>query len=75
MYVEREDEFEDEESYDGDNAHLRKWEKDHQHEGLVPLDPRQMRLAQIDIDIDRKSSNCTTILSSIQTFAQQRPDL
>ena len=39
------------------------------------MDRRQMRLAQIDIDIDRKSPKCTTILSSIQSFAQQRPDL
>ena len=45
MYVEREDEFEEELSYDGDNHHLMEWEKQHQHEGLAPLDRRQVRLA------------------------------
>jgi len=40
QYVENEEEFEDVLEFDGDDARLMVWEKEHAHEGIDPLDKR-----------------------------------
>ena len=74
-YVEREDEFEEEFKDQKQIEILSKWENKHKHNGLYKLEERQRELAQNSIDIDTKASSCITIQSTIQAFAEERPDL
>lgn len=44
------------------------WELKHQNEGLLPLDERQRKLAQIDLNIQDRSKDCLTIRSTISNM-------
>ena len=52
-YRERDDEFKEPESDEELNEILEKWELEHENEGLMFLDKKQRKLAQVEIDIDQ----------------------
>jgi len=74
-YVEKEDEFEEEFPDENERKRLQAKEQKLCKQGLVPLDERQRKLAERDLDITKPSPGCLSKLTKAQIFAQENPDL